>query len=166
MSRPLYLDCEFNGHNGYLISIALYDPLENKNFYEVDDFWAKAVKYRHSLQNVYSTGVNKWVLENVIPKLNKKGVEENIIIANLTNYLYEFDIKDLIIYADWPDDFAHLMKLLRIMDTTNNAPIKIVPNLKFELITTPDKFVSVLPHNALEDAKALYLNHLEGLKNV
>lgn len=158
MLRPLYLDCEFNSHRGHLISLALYDPLENKNFYEVDDLWETTVKYPES------HGLTVWVRENVIPMLCKKAIPDHQMRALLTNYLYEFD--DLIIYADWPDDFVHLMRLLCYVESNDNIPKKIIPNLKFELITTPDKHISRLPHNALEDAKALHLNHMEMLKNV
>lgn len=159
MSRPLYLDCEFNGNKGHFLSMGIYDPLENKNFYEVSKIWSELIKYNEEFG-----GMKKWVLDNVVPVFNKLSIDELQLRTNLQSYLSSFE--DVIIYADWPEDFAHLMYFLCYLSPNTNIPMKLVPSLKMELITTPDTHKSNLPHNALEDAKALYLNHKEALKNV
>lgn len=154
MPRPLYLDCEFNGNGGHLISIALYDPKDNKEFYEVSDLWQTTVKYNEDYH-----GLKTWVRENVIPMLAKKAILETNIKGYLLQFLSSFE-EDIIIYADWPEDFIHLLRLLYTVNPNTKVPSKLITNLKMELITTGDDFVPALPHNALSDAKTLYLNHM------
>lgn len=160
MTRALYLDCEFNGDGGSFISIALFDPFDNLEFYEVSRFWLDLIKYHED-----AGGMKNWVKENVVPMFGKKAIMEHEIKAKLVNFLSQF-VDDIVIYADWPEDFIHLLKLLYAVNPNNQIPSKLVAKLKMELITTGDGHVSKLPHNALEDAKALYLNHMEMLKNV
>lgn len=152
----LYLDCEFNGNNGHLISIALYNP-KGESFYEVDDFWISLSRIADPFDG--HDALKPWVRENVIPMLNKKAISIEQIKGKLSDYLAFED--DVTIYADWPEDFVHLCKLLFIINVNTETPRKLIEKLTMKLITTPDTHVSKLPHNALEDAKALYLNHLE-----
>lgn len=150
----LYLDCEFNGHCGEFISIALYNPNGSQQFYAVCWDWQVYIK----------TGkLNTWVKENVIPKLLTNGKGHNQIVADLTLYLNAFE-DDITIIADWPEDFVHLCNLLFRPSQGDIPPSKIIPKLKMELVTTPDKFESVNPHNAMADAEALYRNHMYMLK--
>lgn len=159
MSRHLYLDCEFNGTRGSFLSMGIYDPKEGINFYEVSANWKDLLKYSYEYG-----GMQPWVLDNVIPCLNKKAIDELELSRNLQAYLVKFE--DPIIYADWPEDFVHLMSMLHYTPPNTIVPMKLVSNLKMELITTPGIYISAIPHNALEDAKALYHNHMEMLKNV
>jgi hypothetical protein len=57
------------------------------------------------------------------------------------------------IYADWPEDFAHLMHWLTM-------PGGVAPNLELcmRLINSGD-LQSKVPHNALEDARSLMRWH-------
>lgn len=150
----LYLDCEFNGTHGFLISLALYNPKGNGyDFYEVEEWESMFV-------NEERGGLKQWVKENVIPKLIKKSIYRMELQAKLLTYFSNFNENDeIIIYADWPEDFVHLLKLLVTVNPNTHVPSKCLPKLTMKLITTPDTHISNMPHNALEDAKALYLNH-------
>ena len=65
----LFLDCEFNGFGGELISMALVDENE-RYFYEV-------------LPCINPTS---WVLDNVIPILNKQTID----LKEFQNTLFKF----------------------------------------------------------------------------
>jgi len=136
----LYLDTEFNGFGGELISIALHNT-EGPGYYEVVE---EKLAYP-----------KQWVIENVMPVLNKPPRSKHYIKWTVRNYLIEHALQT-IIYADWAEDFKHLLD-----QTFENEGKKYIGMLTMRLITVPDIHVSKIPHNALEDAKALYLNHME-----
>ncbi len=142
--KALYLDTEFNGFNGELISIALYDPVTYACLYEVVD-------HKHLT-------IHPWVQEHVIPKLNKEPMSFYGVMAQVNSFMSLYP--DATIYADWPEDFIHLLKFMYL-----DGGRKTVKAVNLELITTPDTHLSKIPHNALEDAVALHLNHQEMLKN-
>lgn len=147
--KCLYLDVEFNGTMGQFISIALINPFDiDDYFYMVDADWTDLAK---------TNKLKPWVAQNVIPFLNCHGDRLVLIKTKLVQYLDEH--KGYIIYADWPEDFVHLLVLLMVVNPNTQVPSKMVNALKMKLITTPDHFVSTVPHNALEDARALYRNH-------
>lgn len=156
----LYLDCEWNGKRRSFISLALYNP-KGESFYEVDNFWMQLNNVK-SFDNSSYCMLEPWVLENVIPKLLQTAIPKEIVKARLGLYLNLFE-DDVTIYADWPLDFNYMCELL--IDDSKDMPRKLVEKLTMKLITTSDTHISKIPHNALEDAKALYLNHLE-MKNV
>lgn len=145
MTMPLYLDTEFNGFNGFngdMISLAIYNPDNSEDhFYEVC-FSIEEFKW------------HPWVLQHVVPVIHKDRINSILFRYSLIAYLDKY--KDQIIYADWAEDFIHLLKWIYGRDGQ-----KLTQTLKMELITTPDTHKSKIPHNALEDAKALCLNHLE-----
>lgn len=143
MSKKLYLDTEFNGFGGEIISIALYEPVSTACLYEVIDYRGKTI--------------HPWVQEHVIPKLNKEGISFYGAMIQVKSFLSLYP--DATIYADWPEDFIHLLRF-----TCMDMGVKLVKSLSLELITTPDTHISKIPHNALEDAVALHLNHQEMLK--
>jgi hypothetical protein len=140
--NKLYLDVEFNGTLGGLISLALYNPT-GQGWYEVYD----------DTSMIYQ----EWVRINVIPKLNKKPIGVIDFAQSLREYLTLYN--NYTIYADWPEDFIHLLKMC-----FGPMGLKYTEKLHMEMITTPDTHISKIPHNALADAEALYLNHQEMLK--
>ena len=122
-----YLDCEFNGYKGDLISLALVIDDDNY-FYEV-----------LGCPNPVS-----WVAENVMPILNKEPIAPHDFKQKLEAFITRY--KDLVVVADWPDDIKYLCKA---MITGPGTMIK-TPVLSFHLnrIDAP----SLIPHNALADA--------------
>lgn len=154
--RELYLDVEFNGTHGQLISLALYDPKHGNNFYEVDHSWYEYIKRDEGEEGA----LIDWVRDNVIPVLGQKAIRRVELQTKLIDYLSKLEDDDIIIYADWPEDFIHLCRLLFKPSFNERPPFKLAPSLTMKLITTPDDHKSVIPHNALEDARALYANHM------
>jgi len=129
----LFLDCEFTNFQGQLISMALVAD-DGKEFYEVINF---------SLVDCH-----EWVLDNVVPILVKESIPYEDFQKKLSKFLRQYDSIEVI--ADWPEDFWHFTQSLltgpgMMMDTP-----KINMTMERRL-----EYKSVLPHNALEDAKAI-----------
>lgn len=135
----IWLDTEFNDYRGDLISMALVAE-DGREWYEV-------------LPCLYPS---PWVAEHVMPVLGKTPVETGAMALSLSEFLRGYDSVHVI--ADWPADVAHFCNVLvvgpgRRIDT---------PPLTFEVIRDlPDTSdISAIPHNALEDARALRLADL------
>ena len=135
----LFLDCEFTNFGGQLISMALVDE-EGKEFYEV-------VHYNRNL-------CHPWVIENVIPILNKDFIFYEDFQSNLQKFLCKY--KEVEIIADWPEDFWHFTRaLLTGPGNMMNTP-KITMTLERRL-----EYTSTLPHNALQDAWAIRMGYMK-----
>ena len=127
----LFIDCEWNSYKGDLLSLALVAE-DGSEFYEV-------MLCRQPLA--------PWVIENVLPKLQKEGVEKWVIQQQLSNFLNRFEAVHIV--ADWPEDIAHFCNLL----ITGPGERITYPPLTMEVI--PVDSVSEVPHNALWDARGL-----------
>lgn len=136
----LFLDTEFNGKGGDLISIALVarKGLQRTEFYEVDASFAFGY-------------ANDWVRENVIPFLGKHSIRRDELRDGLLSFLGKFN-EPLEIYADWPDDFIYFCELLSDRGALDNytLPLECTMHLIRSGPTNPRT-----PHNALSDAHAL-----------
>lgn len=131
----LFLDTEFNGFNGKLISMALVPEDDNvRTFY-------KELEMKDQL--------DPWVKENVVPHLVLIPCTQHAFQQALAQYLWE--IGDCTIIADWPDDIRYFCESLI---TGPGAMISFMHNLKFELDLGID-YESLVPHCALHDAKAI-----------
>jgi hypothetical protein len=130
-----FLDCEFNGFDGPLISIALVPEVEgHAEFY--------AVLPCHRPQ--------RWVADHVMPQLDAAPRSRADVVAALTAYLLADPAPVLV--ADWPEDIAHAAALLAFRGR------RIVPQVRFDLLNLPGfdtASMSARPHNALADARAL-----------
>jgi hypothetical protein len=137
--HELYLDTEFNGHGGELVSLALDSSSgSGKHFYEIlppADKW------------------HPWVAENVVPHLEKKPVSRIMFGAKLREYLQGRE--PCTICADWPADFQHLMDCMcgAAFGDSWMAECTMV------LMRGTDPRPAV-PHNALSDGIALRDWHL------
>ena len=140
----LYLDCEFNGHGGELISLALADERG-----AASDHWYGVWPLPEN--------VHPWVAENVIPKLGMVPCQPGLCRLALREYIkHRSGDGRLTIWADWPDDFAHLM---RVMSGPSYDESWMV-DCTMKLITTPPgEPKPETPHNALSDAIALMRWH-------
>lgn len=132
-----YLDTEFNGHGGELISLALISP-EGCAFYA-----AKTI----------TSPYDPWVLEHVVPALDIR--HEHLLRPLIfKHHFQQFIIRypEAEIIADWHVDLIHFLQLLQgpTFDTTlgYQCTMKIIN-------TPPGEPVSKMPHNALSDATAL-----------
>jgi hypothetical protein len=127
----IYIDCEYNGFGGNLISMALVS-VDGQEFYEVLKC-AKPVE---------------WVAVNVMPILNKEPVSTSLFQHKLQNFLMQYN--NVHIIADWPEDISHFCSaLLTGPGTRLNTPL-LTMEVRRDLHGD-----SRLPHNALEDARGI-----------
>lgn len=128
----LFLDCEFNGLGGELISMALVDE-DGHSFYEV----------------LTCTHPIPWVVKNVIPKL----AQAPIFLTEFKNKLCLFlnEYTEIHVIADWAEDLSLFTRSLIISE---GRAIR-TPPLTMELWTGEMCFSSEIPHNALSDARVL-----------
>lgn len=138
MTAILYLDTEFNGHNGALLSLALASE-DGKHFYG-----------RLPDPAVY----DPWVEANVVPMFDIEPESFNSFNSRLRAYLEARD--GCFIYADYPADFRYLLAQMCNFDYPSSWFI----NCQLMLLKSTDPKPK-LPHNALSDAIALMNWHRE-----
>jgi hypothetical protein len=144
-----YLDCEFNGMGGELLSLALV--CENAT--------------RHSLYLVreWMPNVEPWVAQNVLPIIhadtNAPGPRIVLVTpvsewASAIESILEGD-NDVTIVTDWPDDIKYFCELII---TGPGTMINVRPSIKFEMHRVdayPTNLPGAIQHNAYWDAMAL-----------
>jgi hypothetical protein len=132
-----FLDVEFNGFGGSLISLALVpEDGEAARFYEA----------------LPCAEPKSWAADHVLPVLRKQPITRAAMIEKMAEYLS--GDPEPVVTADWPEDIAHLALLLMIGPGRRVAS----PRMIFELLDLPlfdSEALSDLPHNALHDAVAL-----------
>ena len=132
-----FLDAEFNGFGGQLISLALVP--EDKN----------AAPFYVALP---CADPEPWAAEHVMPVLRTEPIERAEATRKLAEYLRSDD--EPFVVADWPEDVAHLALLM----VTGPGSRLATPTLVFELHDLPlfdAQMTSEVPHNACYDAMAL-----------
>lgn len=135
----LYLDTEFNGFGGELISMALVSP-DGQEWYEV----------RETKDPVVT-----WVRLNVIPKLGKPALRPLIFRSSFQQFITQFKNPEII--CDWHTDAQHFCALLD--GPSFGSSLDFECTLKI-LRTPPIGGPQPRnPHNALSDAEALMLWH-------
>ena len=96
----------------------------------------------------------RWVAENVMPIIGKAPVSKLVLQKTLFKFLKEYGSVHII--ADWPEDIQHFCETL----ITGPGMRLDTPPLTMEIRRDLDA-VSAIPHNALEDARAIMRRHLE-----
>ena len=148
-----FLDTEYNGFGGDLLSLALVPEDRSEEFY---------VTLEHD------GPFDPWVERHVIPfldmvpeSLGGPRLPRRAAADALAAWLAHDEAPDIV--ADWPEDLAQLSMLLvtgpGIMAMVPPLSLRFVPLHGFSTAAN-----SIVPHNALHDARALrdYLtNHLE-----
>jgi hypothetical protein len=138
-----FLDTEFNGWGGALLSLALV-PDDGEELYLTLD---------------WDGPLEPWVEKNVIPYLDS--VSETLVSPRLSRvdaartvaHYLAGDPQPLIV-ADWPEDIAQISNLL----VTGAGLMVEVPSLTFRFLPLSGFSTaanSKVPHNALHDARAL-----------
>ena len=146
-----FLDTEFNGFGGALISLALVPEHGDEELY---------------LTLPLPDTLHPWVERHVVPYLEAiptgfpggKTSRESMP-HEIAHYLSS-DAEPLIV-ADWPDDIGHFCALL----TTGPGTMAPVGSLRFELLRLPGFSTaanSAVPHNALHAARSRREFVLEG----
>lgn len=139
IKMKLFLDCEFTNFQGDLISMALVAE-NGDEFYEV-------VQYDPAR-------CHPWVIENVLPVLNKDFIFYEDFQLNLKKFLNKYD--EIEVIADWPEDFYHFTAAL----LTGPGNMMTVPKLSMHLELRLN-YLSTNPHNALNDAQAIKAGYLK-----
>lgn len=142
MVERIYVDTEFLGHGGPLLSLAIADP--------GGVHWYGVLPWPDS--------IDPWVKENVIPKLFLMpptfAPGELITPERFRESLLEYLRwrQGATIVADWPGDIRHLLALFEGPTYAKSW----CPRFKLQLVITPDgQPQPAIPHNALSDAIAL-----------
>lgn len=150
----LYLDTEFNGFGGELISMALVgepQPHPMAVGGRTQDTWYRA--------RLFNGPVNPWVSEHVMPKLKTTPLMPELFRTELHDFLRPFKNPEII--CDWHADAEHFCKMLAGNDYGSSLDFECrIAILK----TPPGQPVSLDPHNALADAQALMHWHLAELR--
>jgi hypothetical protein len=138
-----FLDTEYNGWGGALLSLALV-PDEGEELYLTID---------------WNGSLEPWVDRNVVPYLDS--VPEALVSPRLSRAdaaraisHYLAGDREPVIVADWPEDIAQFNALL----LTGPGTMVEVPHLTFkflELAGFSTAANSKVPHNALYDARSL-----------
>lgn len=129
----VFIDCEFNGYRGELISMALASQC-GREFY---------------MAMMPTQIIDPWVKENVIPVLNTEPCEQAEFTAALECYLNSFDAIQL--FADWPEDIKYFFECLIVGPGQKMNTPPIAAHVR-DWMHSRD---SVLPHNALSDCRAI-----------
>lgn len=98
-----------------------------------------------------------WVLENVIPVLNKEPISDKQFNHKFWSWLVNLDIPATDIYADWPEDLAYFLR-----EMCRPEGKRIGGEYKFHLINSGAIYTEI-PHNALEDARGLRNWHVNDM---
>ncbi len=147
-----FLDTEYNGFGGALISLALVPEHGDDEFYVV-------LKC--------ADPILPWVERNVMPYLGKvplalthPPLDRLDAAFALSAYLAGDSAPEIL--ADWPEDIAHFCMLVL---TTSGDMVELAPT-RFTLLRLPGFSTAAnsrVPHNALHDARALR-DHVLGWK--
>ena len=137
-----YIDTEFNGTGGQLLSIALVRQ-DGAHFYEV--------LHPHEL-------IVPWVQEHVVPYFDREPVARLQAVKKMQKFLRK-DPGPHVFIADWPEDLVHFNTLLLRDHGRRNDPLQFAC-LLLHLPGFDTARASEVPHNALADARAL-ADHVE-----
>lgn len=134
----LFVDCEFNGFGGDLISMAIVpeDP-SIEPWYEV-----------RQLPEGNRFVWDRWVWDNVVPHLGKRAISREDFRAYFLEYVSKFS--EPTICADWYTDLVHFFSMFAGESHTESVGYPC----KTELVLI-DSYQSEIPHNALYDAIAI-----------
>jgi hypothetical protein len=139
-----FLDTEFNGFGGELISIALVPEFGDQEYYALLPLEADPHPWVAQFVLPY--------LQTVPPGLRAEPMPREAVAREVAYYLAGDPEPSIV--ADWPEDVAQFCYLL-ITGPGTRVPI---PRLAFLVLDNPGFSTaenSEVPHNALHDARAL-----------
>lgn len=129
----IYIDTEFNDFGGELISLAMVDE-NGREFYAV----------------LNCPNPTPWVAANVMPVLGRPHASLRMLQTRMEAWLAVYPLVHIV--ADWPEDIAHFCRAL----ITGPGMRIDTPPLSLEVRRDLDSEASAIPHNALEDARAIW----------
>ena len=131
----IYLDTEFNGFGGQLISMAMVCP-DGRGFYHVRELPAR---------------IDPWVEKHVVPML---GTSDRLLDEEFRAEFHQFlmGFQNPTIICDWHADAVHFFNWMAGIDYGSSLDFAC----QMRVLKTPPGYpVSKQPHNALADAIAL-----------
>jgi hypothetical protein len=132
-----FIDTEFNGFGGKLMSMALVPEDVNAPMFYCE------IEVKDQL--------DPWVAVNVAPQMRQAPVSYSEFQFALSRYLLNIEADEITIVADWPDDIRYFCEAL----ITGPGERIIMPtNINFQLDLNIH-YTSQVPHNALYDAIAI-----------
>ena len=132
-----FVDAEFNGFGGDLISLAAVPENDAAPpFYEA----------------VECPRPSDWVREHVLPVLQTRPRPLAEVASLFADYLND-DVAPVVV-ADWPEDIAHAAALLTNGEGGRLVNAEVVFRLLGHSVFSADR-LSKVPHNAYYDALAL-----------
>lgn len=154
-----YLDCEFFGWGGPIISLALVGEDDRELYLAFNQRELEA-----EARIVTLADERKWMLDNVLPIIDCEGATAQRVgrcradvAKDWPRYIADFLLFHETIYitADWPEDIRHICELLMVGPGQTLIAGK---RIFFEWVRK-DAYPTPLPgavqHNALWDARAL-----------
>ena len=130
-----WIDTEFNEYLGDLISMALVS--------EDGHEWYEALPCANP---------GSWVAEHVMPIINKQPLANREDFSlSLQGFLADFDSVHIV--SDWPEDISYFCNALITGPGQRIATPPLTMEVRRDLPDTAK--LSAIPHNALEDARAL-----------
>lgn len=160
-----YLDCEFFGLDGDLISLALVSekrwgsPPYGRELYIAFD----QAELEREARIVTLERERAWVRENVLPIIDvpgavatRVGERRSDVLEKWPQYIASFFAgdQDPDVIADWPSDLEYLSRLL----ITGPGTMIGIPRITLRLARVdayPTRLEGCVQHNALCDARAL-----------
>ena len=140
-----FLDTEFNGFGGTLISLALVSEEGETIYLSLSD------------NEIEGLDIEPWVRKNVLPVLSAPGAQPERLprkdwARRLASYFKSASSIDIV--ADWPDDIRYLMQAITV------RPGEMIPLPDFTIScrhvpSWPTRLKGAVRHNALWDARAL-----------
>lgn len=128
----LFVDCEFNGFGGKLLSMALVAD-DGREFYEAIHFDGL---------------VDPWVAANVVPVMDTVPLAPTMFRHKMHEFLSHFHRPTVI--ADWYTDLVHFFDQMAGPDHGSSFDYPCYAELQTQI-----KYISATPHNALADARAI-----------
>ena len=142
MRKPMevFIDCEWNGYRGALITMALV-AMDGREMY---------------VGMPITDSLDPWVREHVVPHIgDPQPMAGRLDLASrIAAFLAPYEAVHLI--ADWPEDIERFCRAL----ITGPGMRVDTPPLTMEVRRDLDAVASAVPHNALEDARALRSSYL------
>jgi hypothetical protein len=140
LSMKFFIDCEFDGFKGELISFAMVPQVEGlaPEIYAI---------FKDCAQD-------DWVAKNVIPVLHHCSapfvyVDKKVVANRIAEIFSMFE--HITVIADWPTDIKHFCDLIEV----GGGECPAMQNITFYLHWGITSKESSVPHNALLDAKAI-----------
>lgn len=131
----LFVDCEFNGFGGALISMALAAD-DGREWYEV-----LPLPPEHMIE--------PWVLQNVVPILGKAPISHASFRRSLQAFLSQYQKPTIV--ADWYTDLVHFFDAFAGRDHSESFSFPC----QAQLVSSVPGYAPAVPHNALSDARAI-----------